>query len=56
MNSFFILFMKMVSTKLRLIKFFAAKDGEALYSQQKYNVELTVAQIISSLLHNSGSN
>ena len=35
MNSFFILFMKMVSTKLRLIKFFAAKDGEALYSQQK---------------------
>ena len=56
MNSFFILFMKMVSTKLRLIKFFAAKDGEALYSQQKYNVELTVAQIIHSLLHNSGSN
>ena len=48
--------MKMVSTKLRLIKFFAAKDGEALYSQQKYNVELTVAQIIRSLLHNSGSN
>ena len=43
-------------TKLRLIKFFAAKDGEALYSQQKYNVELTVAQIIRSLLHNSGSN
>ena len=25
----------MVSTKIRLIVFFAAKDGEALYSQQK---------------------
>ena len=36
--------------------FFAAKDGEALYSQQKQDLELTVAQIISSLLHNSGLN
>jgi len=26
---------KMVNTKIRLIIFFAAKDGEALYSQQK---------------------
>ena len=34
--------------------FFAAKDGEALYSQQKQDLELTVAQIISSLLQNSG--
>ena len=33
--------------------FFAAKDGEALYSQQKQNQELTVAQIVSSLLPNS---
>ena len=29
--------------------FFAAEDGEALYSQQKQDLELTVAQIISSL-------
>ena len=36
--------------------FFAAKDGEALYSQQKQDQELTVAQIMSSLLPNSDSN
>jgi len=42
--------------QIRLTKFFRAKDGKALYSPQKYDVELTVAQIISSLLHNSGSN
>ena len=30
--------------------FFAAKDGEALYSQQKQDWELTVAQIMNSLL------
>ena len=46
----------MVNTKLRLTMFFAAKDGEALYSQQKQDLELTVAQIISSLLQNSGLN
>ena len=33
---------------------FAAKDGEALYSQQKQDWELTVAQIMNSLLQNSG--
>ena len=33
--------------------FFAAKDGEALYSQQKQGLELTVAQIMNSLLPNS---
>ena len=33
--------------------FFAAKDGEALYSQQKEDQELTVAQIMNSLLQNS---
>ena len=33
--------------------FFAAKDGEALYSQQKQDWELTVAQIMNSLLPNS---
>ena len=42
-----------VNTKIRLIIFFAAKDGEALYSQQKQDQELTVAQIMSSLLPNS---
>ena len=33
--------------------FFAAKDGEALYSQQKQDQEPTVAQIMNSLLPNS---
>ena len=46
----------MVNTKIRLIIFSAAKDGEALHSQQKQYLELTVAQIISSLLQNSGIN
>ena len=36
----------MVNTEIRLIIFFAAKDGEALYSQHKQDQELTVAQII----------
>ena len=43
---------QMVNTEIRLITFFAAKDGEALYSQQKQDQELTVAQIMSSLLQN----
>ena len=43
----------MVNIKIRLIIFFAAKDGEALYSQQKQDWELTVAQIVNSLLTNS---
>ena len=42
----------MVNIEIRLIIFFAAKDGEALYSQQKQDLELTVAQIINSLLPN----
>ena len=46
----------MDNTDIRVIIFFAAKDGEALYSQQKQDVELTVAQTISSLLQNSGLN
>ena len=41
---------------IRLIIFFAAKDGEALYSQQKQDRELTVAQILNSLLPNSDLN
>ena len=44
----------MVNTEIRLIIFFAAKDGEALYSQQKQDQELTMAQIINSLLPNEG--
>ena len=47
---------QMVNTKIRLIISFAAEDGEALYSQQTQDLELTVAQIISSLLQNSGLN
>ena len=43
----------MVKIEIRLIIFFAAKDGEALYSQQKQDLELTVAEIMSSLLQNS---
>ena len=39
----------MVNTKIRLIIFSAAKDGEALYNQQKQDQELTVAQIMNSL-------
>ena len=39
-------------TEIRLIIFFAAKDGEALYSQQKQDQELTAAQIRNSLLPN----
>ena len=42
--------------QIRLIIFFAAKDGEALYSQQKQDQELTVAQIMNFLLPNSDSN
>ena len=37
-----------VNTEIRLIIFFVAKDGEAVYSQQKQDQELTVAQKISS--------
>ena len=47
---------QMVNTEIRLIVFFAAKDGEALYSQQKQDRELTVAQIMHSLLPNSDLN
>ena len=47
---------QMVNTEIRLIIFFAAKNGEALCSQQKQDRELTVAQIMNSLLPNSGLN
>ena len=45
----------MANIEIRLIVFFAAKDG-ALYSQQKEDRELTVAQIMRSLLPNSDLN
>ena len=47
---------QMVNIKIRLIIFFAAKDREALYGQQKQDWELTVVQIMSSLLPNSDLN
>ena len=47
---------QMVNTEIRLILFFAAKDEEALYSQQKQDQELTVAQMMNSLLPNSDLN
>ena len=43
----------MVNTEIRLVTFFAAKDAEALYSQQKQDQELTVTQVMNSLLPNS---
>ena len=42
--------------KYLLYHFYAAKDGEALYSQQKQDQELTVAQTMNSLLPNSDLN
>ena len=46
----------MINTEIRLIIFFAAEDGETQYSQQKQDLELIVAQIMSFLLQNSGLN
>ena len=39
----------MANTEIRLIIFFVAEDGEALYSQQKQDQELTAAQTMNSL-------
>ena len=47
---------QMVNTEIRLIIYIAAKDGEALYRQQKQDQELTVTQIMNSLLANLGLN
>ena len=41
---------QMVNTEIRLIIFFAANGGETIYSQQKQDQELTVAQIMNSFL------
>ena len=46
----------MANTEIRLIIFFAAKDEEALYSQEEQDQDLTVAQIMNSLLPNSDLN
>ena len=46
----------MVNNKITLIIFFVAKDGEAPYSQQKQNQELTVVQTMNSLLPESDLN
>ena len=48
----------MVNTEIKLIVLFAAEDGEALNSEQKQDLELTVAPLIrnfavSSLFKNS---
>ena len=47
---------QMANTEIRLIIFFAAKDGKALYSQQKQDQELTVAHIMNALLQNADLN
>ena len=46
----------MAITRWSIPIFFTAKDGEALYSQQKQDQKLTVAQIMNSLLPNSDLN
>ena len=40
---------QMTNTEIRLIIFFAAKDREALYSQQKQDGKMTVAQIMDNM-------
>ena len=46
----------MVNIKMKLIIFYIAEGGETLYSQQKEDLELIVAQIMNSLLQNSALN
>ena len=47
---------QVVNSEIKLVIFFAVKDGETLYSQQKQIQDLTVAQIMNSLLPNSELN
>ena len=47
---------QVINTEIRLIMFFAAEGWEALYSQQKQDLEMILAQIMSSFLQNSGLN
>ena len=37
----------MANAEIKLIIFFVAEDGEAIYNQQKQDLDLTAAQIIS---------
>ena len=46
----------MVNIEIILVTFFAAKDGKALYSKQKQDRDLTVAQTMNILLPNSDIN
>ena len=46
----------MVNTEIKLITFFVAEGGEAVYSQQTQDLELTLAQIVTSSLQKSGLN
>ena len=50
------LHLDITNNEIRLVIFSATKDGEALYSQQKQDQELTVAQIMNTLLPNSDLN
>ena len=47
---------QMISSEIKLIMFFATEDGEALYSQQKQDLELAVTNNHEALLQNSGLN
>ena len=42
----------MVNTEIRLIIFFAAKDGEALYSQQKKKTKNNWASLVAQTVKN----
>ena len=44
----------MVNAEMKLFTLFVAKYGEAAHRQEKQDLELTVAQIISFLQQNSG--
>ena len=47
---------QMINSEIRLIIFFAAKDEETLYSQQKQDLGQNMAHSMSSLLHDSHLN
>ena len=46
----------MINSEIRLIIFFAIEGGEFLYTQQKQDLELTVAQVMSSIFQISDLN
>ena len=47
---------QVVNIEIRVMIFFAGEDRDTLYSHKKQDLELTVVQIISSLLQYSGLN